>query len=85
MRAFSESVRDLKATWKLINEVTGRGQGESDPLPNYFINPLNPDLTISSPKDIANNFNNFFSSIGQKLSSEIKVSHLLGRETRIYM
>ena len=76
LRAFSESVRDLKATWKLINEVTGRGQGESDPLPNYFINPLNPDLTISSPKDIANNFNNFFSSIGQKLSSEIKVSHL---------
>ena len=76
LKAFSASISDLKTTWKLINEVTGRRKGDSDPLPNYFFSPNNPDIKISSQKDIADNFNLFFSSIGPKLANKLNRSHL---------
>ena len=76
LKAFSDSINDLKTTWKLINEVSGRKKANNDPLPNYFFSPDDPSVTITSQKDIADNFNLFFSSIGPKLANELNQSQL---------
>ena len=76
MNAFSESVDNLKETWRLINEVTGRGNKSSDHLPNHFFDPVQPDQHISNPKIIANKFNSFFATIGPSLAENIDVSNL---------
>ena len=85
LKAFSDSINDLKTTWKLINEVSGRKKGNNDPLPSYFINPSDPSLKISSKTEIANHFNSFFSSIGPKLAADLNTSHLPRNNFEKYM
>ena len=76
LESFKASIKDHKATWSLINEVTGRDKPSSSlpstfsiPLSSSTANPLEP--TTSDPKEIVSGFNNFFSSIGLELASKI--------------
>jgi hypothetical protein len=71
---FSESKDDLKATWRLINEVTCRKKIQKDTVPDLFRYKNN---LYQSPKDIANGFNKFFTEIGPELAKNIPRSDKL--------
>ena len=58
---------NMKKTWGLINEILGRKK-RSFNFPDYFVE--NGKL-VSGNFDIANGFNDFFTSIGEKLASNI--------------
>ena len=74
--SFTRAIKDSKKTWSLINEVTGRGKS-STTLPSTFTIPLSsststpPTSSTSDSTQIADGFNDFFSSIGQKLANNI--------------
>ena len=64
---FTAQKNDMKKTWSTINETLNRSKNKSD-LPNEF---LVDNRTITDPKEIANSFNVFFSTIGTNLSSNV--------------
>ena len=57
----------MKKIWSTINETLNRSKKKSD-LPNEF---LVGNRTITDPKEIANSFNAFFSTICTNLSSNV--------------
>ena len=61
-----ENRRDLKATWKILNEVTNQGNKSTDINEVLFEGEKITDLKI-----IPEAFNHHFTSIGGKLASEI--------------
>ena len=61
-----KNVNNPKKTWDLFNEITGRGN------PAGKITEIrSTNKTVTNSKDIANHFNDFFSSIGHKISNQI--------------
>ena len=60
------SKKNPKKTWEIIKEVT-YGQLNSKKIEKITTN----GTTLSSPQDIANEFNNFFSEIGKTISENI--------------
>lgn len=58
---------DLKDTWKHINELLSKKKKKNKPLINRIT--VNTQ-EITSPSEIAGQFNKFFCSIGQKLSEK---------------
>ena len=68
---FSECKTDLKATWKLVREVTCSGKQQSESLPEYFRHEGN---ILRSPQDIANSFNKYFSEVRPNLATKIPSS-----------
>lgn len=66
-KLFSNYGSDMKKTWATINNVIGRKQLKNN-FPESFLINGNP---ISDPKVIANEFNNFFIGIGEKLAASI--------------
>ena len=68
---FESSIKNLKNTWKRIKNVISLKNSASS-LPN-LINFKN-ELT-SHPFKIANVFNSYFSSIGEKTQSNIRFSN----------
>ena len=67
-RNFTAYKCDIKKTWLVINDTLRRNKNKRD-LPTTF---NYNGLVLSDPKEIANSFNIYFASIGDKLSSEIK-------------
>jgi len=64
---FKDNANDLKNTWKGIRNIINlKAKGDSSPS---IIEENNS--TITDPKEISNSFNNYFSSIGQKIQSKI--------------
>ena len=57
---------DAKKTWGTIFEILNKRRGKSRYPPFFEVN----NKKISEPKDIANEFNLFFSTIGQKLTDD---------------
>ena len=71
-KTFSECKADLKATWQLIREVTCSKKVQRDKLPEYFRYQGN---ILTSPQEIANNFNQYFSDVGPSLAAKIPSSN----------
>ena len=71
-KTFSECKADLKATWQLIREVTCSKKVQRDKLPEYFRYQGN---ILTSPQEIANNFNQYFSEVGPSLAAKIPSSN----------
>ena len=68
---FKNSKNDIKKQWSTINEMLNKKRNKNK-FPDYFkIDGQN----ISDDNVIANSFNNFFTNIGTKLSSEIEMSN----------
>ena len=67
---FEQSKNDLKATWKLINEVIKK-KGIKRTLPTTFN--MNGRI-ISDPAEIANGFCNYFTNVGSTLASTIQTT-----------
>ena len=59
---------DIKKTWLTINDTLSRNKNKRDLPSTFHYN----GLTLTNPKEIANSFNVYFASIGDKLASEIK-------------
>ena len=70
---FDTKLGDMKSTWRLIDEVTGRKR-DSTPLPKHFNLP--DGSTTSTQKEVADGFNNFFCKIGPTLATNIDNSGL---------
>ena len=67
---FIESSQNLRKTWNLIREVIGRKKNKVN-IPDYF---KNNGKTITGYLNIAEGFNDFFSSIGPELANKIPSS-----------
>lgn len=66
-KLFTSYGSDMKKTWSTINNVLGRKQ-KTNKFPDSF---LIKDTSISDPKVIADEFNNFFINIGENLASTV--------------
>ena len=63
---FEKARKNPKKTWDLIREATGSNSNNSK------IDKITVDgKTLDNPLDIANEFNNFFTSAGKKIANEI--------------
>ena len=67
---FTAQKNDMKKTWGTIDETLNRKRKSTEYPAEFFYN----NRTIRDSKDIANSFNEYFSSIGPSLSENIDVS-----------
>ena len=67
-RIFTAYKCDIKKTWLVINDTLSRNKNKCDLPATFNYN----GLVLSDPIEIANSFNVYFASIGDKLASEIK-------------
>ena len=67
-RIFAAYKCDIKKTWLVINDTLSRNKNKCDLPATFNYN----GLVLSDPIEIANSFNVYFASIGDKLASEIK-------------
>jgi hypothetical protein len=58
--------KNLKKTWSILNEVLKKGKPRQ-PITSIF----HKDKLVSNPKQIANIFNEFFTTIANKIASLI--------------
>ena len=68
---FSKCRSDLKETWKLIRDVSCSKKRQRDKIPDFF---RHKGRILRDPKEIADEFNRFFTEIGPKLAEKIPQS-----------
>ena len=64
---FKKHANDIRNTWNVINDVLNRNKNK-DSFPDYFVY---NNSEITSDKDIANHFNEFFINIGLEQAQSI--------------
>ena len=69
-RIFNSYKRDMKKTWRTINETLTRNKQGSE-LPSIF---FHDDKELTNPTEIANAFNVYFANIGKNLAADIESS-----------
>ena len=69
---FERSKNDLKATWKLINEVINKKNCKRPLLTSFNLN----SRTISDPAEIANGFCDYFTNVGPTLAGRIQPTNV---------
>ena len=69
---FKKFRSNSKKTWELLNEVTGR---VTDKIKIKEI--ITEGNRITDPKAIANNFNKFFTNVGEKISKSVEPTRSL--------
>ena len=57
----------MKKTWQLINELSSRNAGKTKRISEINLG----EQDITSPVEIAEAFNSYFSSVGDNLAAEI--------------
>ena len=70
--SFNVAQNNIKQTWKLINDITGRSEAASKLPSTFYVN----GVPVSNGKCVSNGFNEFFANVGANLSSSIKKSDL---------
>ena len=68
---FHNNMGNLRKTWEGIREIVNL-KGNSNSIPNCI---TNNGKNVTNPNDIADNFNSFFSSIGNKIQKEVFSQH----------
>ena len=61
----------MKKTWKLINELSSKNIGKTNRVSALNFN----NQEITAPMDIAEAFNDYFSSVGDNLAASIPTPH----------
>ena len=70
MTQINTAKRDPKNTWRLINELTSRKTSV-----NSHVKAIKQEgVTLTNSADIANTFNNYFTTIGDNLANKIPCS-----------
>ena len=70
-RFFENNLKNLKNTWKGIKSIISK----KSPFSNSLTLLTFQNENIDNPERIANIFNNYFSTIGEKIQAKIKHSH----------
>ena len=73
--------RDMKKTWRTINERLTRNKQCSE-LPSIF---LHDDKELTNPTEIANAFNVYFANIGNNLAADIESNIPTDQSSTQYM
>ena len=68
-KTFTSQKNDIKKTWKTIDETLNRRKNKSKFPSEFIVN----NRSIADQKEIADQFNIFFSSIGSTLSDSIEI------------
>ena len=68
---FNSNVGNMRATWNTLREALGTPKSCKN-LPGYF---KANGSKIRAPKDIAQGFNDFFSTIGTNLDKDLKIGN----------
>ena len=58
---------NLKATWDILRQATRRENNCKSPISSIFVD----GIKLTEEKDIANGFNNFFTSVAESISEDI--------------
>lgn len=66
--SFKSCEKDIKATWKQINNLLNKNNNKND-VTNHFI--TNDNVTLTNANEIANSFNEYFTNVGPNLSNKI--------------
>ena len=61
---------DMKKTWKLINDLSSRSAFKPKRISEVIVN----EQVVTSPADMAEAFNNYFSNVGKNLADEIPLA-----------
>ena len=69
-KTFTAQKKDMKKTWKTIDETLNRRKNKSKFLSKFIVN----NRSITDHKEIADQFNIFFSNIGSTLSDSIEIN-----------
>ena len=69
-KTFTAQKRDMKKTWKTIDETLNRRKNKSKFPSEFIVN----NRSITDHKEIADQFNIFFSNIGSTLSDSIEIN-----------
>ena len=69
-KTFTAQKRDMKKTWKTIDETLNRRKNKSKFPSEFIVN----NRSITDHKEIADQFNIFFSNIGSTLSHSIEIN-----------
>ena len=69
-KTFTSQKNDMKKTWKTIDETLNRRKNKSKFPSEFIVN----NRSIADQKEIADQFNIFFSSIGSTLSDSIEIA-----------
>ena len=69
---FEEIKKDIKATWKSINEFIGRSKGTKNGIPREF---FNDGVRTEGWEAISEGFNKYFTTVGVKLQKLIPPSN----------
>ena len=70
MTQINTAKRDPKNTWRLINELTSRKTSVNSNVKDI----KQEGVTLTNSADIANTFNNYFTTIGDNLANKIPCS-----------
>ena len=68
-KTFTSQKNDMKKTWKTIDETLNRRKNKSKCPSDFIVN----NRSIADHKEIADQFNIFFSNIGSTLSDSIEI------------
>ncbi len=66
-RGLNENAKNQKKTWETLNEILGKAK-KKEPLSKINVD----GRPESDPIKIANHFNSFFTSIGQKIADDVQ-------------
>ena len=69
-KTFTSQKNDMKKTWKTIDETLNRKKNKSKFPSEFIVN----NRSIADQKEIADQFNIFFSNIGSTLSDSIEIA-----------
>ncbi len=68
-----ENATNSKDKWKILNEISNRNSNTKDDI--FILHGHSPESPIIDPKDIANEFNEYFTNIGPDLAAKIEPSN----------
>ena len=68
---FDLNIRNMRQTWKGINELIESYKKKNKHNPTNFIRPNPNEVPTSDPKEISNILNKYFATVGSKLASKI--------------
>ena len=68
---FDLNIRNMRQTWKGINELIGSYKKKNKHNPTNFIRPNPNEVPTNDPKEISNILNKYFATVGSKLASKI--------------
>ena len=69
--SFNYNKNDMRKTWETINELIGKSKNKNMDIEELIINQGGVDKIVTSGKDVAEELNNYFVTVGSNLAEQI--------------